>query len=180
MAVSVESGYPERYTTDDMRFFRKRFTEEQKGTLQRIAGALNCIGRKQEAEFSTLVVEMAEFVRNCADGQRAGLGRPLNPPKDREIKRVREALLSHTTTIESSRSRLKEIVIPDWAPSKFVEARQDMDKFYDTHVQFLKTALRGLAPPDPLVDQLGEAKLNMFLSGLSLARRMIQHHPLKA
>lgn len=74
---------------------------------------------------------------------------------------------------------LKEVIIPNWAPSKLIEAREDMDKFYDTHRQFLTTALRGLATPDPLVDKAGEAKLNMFLSGLGLARQMVQHHPLK-
>lgn len=165
---------------DAMRFFRKRLTEKQKEHLQQIAGDLNCIGNNQEALFSTLLVEMADFVRNCADGQSAGLGSPSNLPNDREIGRIREALVSYTTTIDTSRSRLKEIIIPDWAPSKFVEAQQDMDKFYETHMQFLTTALRGLAPPDPLVDALGEAKLNMFLRGLGLARKMVQYHPLKA
>ncbi len=163
-----------------MWLFKKRFTDEQKGKLQQVAEILNCLAKDQETAYSTMLVEMGGFLKNCVDGQNAGLGRPLNSPRDYEIEMVRGMLWSHRGAVETSISRLEEMFIPNWAPSKFTETRQEWSKFWEAHVSFIDTALEGLEPPNPLIDQVGKAKLNMLISGLSLAQKLVQHNRLKA
>jgi hypothetical protein len=40
-------------------------------------------------------------------------------------------------------------------------------------------ALEGLGPPDPLVNQVGYAKLNLFVSVIGLGVRMMQYPEFK-
>ena len=163
-----------------MWFFRKRLTDEQRGSLERLAGALNSLTRDQEASFMITLSEMAEFLLNCHQGRNSGIGRPITPLDDAEIVTVREALVAYKSTIAPSISQLEGIIIPEWAPSKFAKYQQEVPGFWQTHSQFIDMALEGLAPPDPLVDQPGNAKLNMFVSGIGLGMRMVEHRELKA
>ena len=162
-----------------MWFLRKRLTDEQKSSLERLTETLNYLTREQESTFAMVLSEMTEFLLNCNEGRNAGLGRPLTPVDDDEIVTVREMLVTYRMTIVPALSQMERIDIPDWAPSKFVKHRREVAESWHTHYQFLDTAIEGLEPPDPLVDQVGKAKLNMFVSGISLGIRMVKHNELK-
>ena len=159
--------------------FRKRLTDEQKDSLVRVVGQLNTLTRDQEAAFAAVLSEMTEFLLQCNKARNSGLGRPFPPIDDDHIATVRERLVVYRTAIGPAISRLEGIVIPEWAPSKLVRRRQEAVGFWRTHSQFLDTALEGLEPPDPLVDQEAKAKLNMFVSGIGLGLRMVKHHEFK-
>ena len=162
-----------------MWFFRKRLTDEQRDSLERVVAQLNSLARDQEAAFMSALSEMSEFLVNCNVARNSGLGRPLNSFDDEDIATVRERLVAYRETIAPAVSHLEEIVIPEWAPSKLVKHHQLVVRSWQAHSQFLDTALKGLEPPEPLVDQEGEAKLNMFVSGIGLGLRMVKDHEFK-
>lgn len=157
-----------------MRFFfrRNRLTEEQKTILEEVIAEYNTVLDEQATALSPLYADMSDFLLNCRNGQQAGLGRPLTPPEDHEVEDAHRILESYRPVIASAHARLKAIVIPEWAPRKFSEA-QEWGLFFDGHVGFVDQAIEGLEPPDPLVDRSGEAKLNMFLSGVGFVTRLV-------
>ena len=157
-----------------MRFFfwRNRFTEEQKVTLEKVIAEFNTVVEEQATALSPLYAYMTAFLLNCRNGQQAGLGRSLKPPEDQEVEDARRILESCRPVISSAHAQLKAIVIPTWAPPRF-SAAQEWGVFFDGPVGFVDRAIKGLEPPDPLVDRSGEAKLNMFLSGVGFVTKLV-------
>ena len=159
-----------------MGLFGPKLTREQKEVLQTVADTMNALADKQRNSFEQTTAQIREFGANCAAGQRAGIGKPMNTPSDDEIEGVRRLLGAHKELLNSTIEELRNIRLEDWAPSKFGKTQEDWGKYWETQSQFIDTALRGLSPPEPLVDQPNRFKLNMFLSGFATAGTMALGH----
>ena len=155
-----------------MVLFGPKLTGEQKDLLRTVANTMNVLADRQKNSFEQTTAQIREFGANCADGQRAGIGKPMNTPSDDEIEGVRRLLGAHKELLNSTIEELRNIRLEDWAPSKFGKTQEDWVKYWETQSQFIDSALRGLSPPEPLVDQPNRFKLNMFLSGLATAQTM--------
>ena len=155
-----------------MGLFGPKLTGEQKDLLRTVANTMNVLADRQKNSFEQTTAQIREFGANCADGQRAGIGRPMNTPSDDEIEGVRRLLGAHKELLNSTIEELRNIRLENWAPSKFGKTQEDWVKYWETQSQFIDSALRGLSPPEPLVDQPNRFKLNMFLSGLATAQTM--------
>ena len=155
-----------------MGLFGPKLTGEQKDLLRTVANTMNVLADRQKNSFEQTTAQIREFGANCADGQRAGIGRPMNTPSDDEIEGVRRLLGVHKELLNSTIEELRNIRLENWAPSKFGKTQEDWVKYWETQSQFIDSALRGLSPPEPLVDQPNRFKLNMFLSGLATAQTM--------
>ena len=155
-----------------MGLFGPKLTGEQKDLLRTVANTMNVLADRQKNSFEQTTAQIREFGANCADGQRAGIGKPMNTPSDDEIEGVRRLLGAHKELLNSTIEELRNIRLEDWAPSKFGKTQEDWVKYWETQSQFIDSALRGLSPPEPLVDQPNRFKLNMFLSGLATAQTM--------
>ena len=155
-----------------MGLFGPKLTGEQKDLLRTVANTMNVLADRQKNSFEQTTAQIREFGANCADGQRAGIGRPMNTPSDDEIEGVHRLLGVHKELLNSTIEELRNIRLEDWAPSKFGKTQEDWVKYWETQSQFIDSALRGLSPPEPLVDQPNRFKLNMFLSGLATAQTM--------
>ena len=155
-----------------MRLFGPKLTNEQRATLRAIADAMNSLADEQQASFERTSAQLQEFGANCLAGQRQGLGRPLITPEDGDIETVRQRVVAHQEILATATGKLRAIQFEDWTPAKIVKTREEWVGFWETQETFIDTTLAGLASPEPLVDRAGEAKLNMFLSGFSLAGTM--------
>ena len=155
-----------------MGLFGPKLTGEQKDLLRTVANTMNVLADRQKNSFEQTTAQIREFGANCADGQRAGIGKPMNTPSDDEIEGVRRLLGAHKELLNSTIEELRNIRLENWAPSKFGKTQEDWVKYWETQSQFIDSALRGLSPPEPLVDQPNRFKLNMFLSGLATAQTM--------
>lgn len=155
-----------------MRLFGPRMTDEQRATLRAITHTMNALAEEQQASFESTSAQLQEFGANCLAGQRQGLGRPLITPEAGDLETVRQQIMKHQELLGTATGKLRAMRFEEWIPIKIVKTREEWVGFWESQYNFIDTTLAGLAPPEPLVDRTGEAKLNMFLSCFSLAGTM--------
>ena len=165
-----------------MPFFGSKLSEEQKRAIQELVHRMNELNTSHTEAFDAMQRKLQDLYVACRSARQSGLG-GLPTVNDVDLNMAREVLTGYQAHIDTFAAELGTLHVEDWFPKKLKRSLADASKFLESERSTLTNlVMEALSLPLPLVDQLGKAKLNMFVSGLDMTAIMVRafRSPIKA